>query len=62
MTTISAEITEDVFVLKVDTQGWEPQVFIGALQLLTKCVQTYDVQAFAVYHVEIYTFVAIGIL
>ena len=34
VTTLDAEIQEDVYVLKVDVQGWEPHVFEGALQLL----------------------------
>lgn len=34
VTTLDAEIQEDVYVLKVDVQGWEPHVFEGALHLL----------------------------
>jgi FkbM family methyltransferase len=36
VTTLDAEIDEDVYMLKVDTQGWEPHVFHGALNLLRR--------------------------
>lgn len=36
MTTLDSEIDEDVYILKVDVQGWEPHVFAGALKLLQR--------------------------
>lgn len=36
VTTLDTEIDEDVYILKVDTQGWEPHVFLGALNLLRR--------------------------
>lgn len=35
MTTLDVTIDEDVYVLKVDVQGWEPHVFAGATNLLS---------------------------
>ena len=36
VTTLDDEIKEDVYILKVDVQGWEPHVFAGAINLLSK--------------------------
>ena len=36
VTTLDLEVDEDVYVLKVDVQGWEPHVFAGAVGLLQK--------------------------
>ena len=49
VTTLDSEIDEDVFVLKVDVQGWEPHVFRGALNLLQKRNVTFVIFELAPY-------------